>query len=206
MNEHSTIWPNWKIDWAELWVLICRVHLTVRSYHVTYQMSNIPNDYAELWVLICTVHLTVGSHHITYAFQSESTLYIFLHANKLLARNRCNIGSLSNCSSIRTHNHLIRKRTLNQLAKHIKWLSWVVSAYLYGGIDCICSSWYVRVSQWMQTLYLPESETHTWYYKNIQSNAPYRWVLTTQLNHLGSLAKWVSVPLRTKWSWVKVPL
>ena len=39
-----------------------------------------------------------------------------------------------------------------------------------------------------------------WLYVNsIQSNAPYRQVLTTQLNHLASLAKWLSVCLRTKW-------
>ena len=31
-------------------------------------------------------------------------------------------------------------------------------------------------------------------------------VLTTQLNHLASLAKWLSVRLRTKWLWVRVPL
>ena len=31
-------------------------------------------------------------------------------------------------------------------------------------------------------------------------------VLTTQLNHLASLAKWLSVRLRTKWLWVQVPL
>ena len=29
---------------------------------------------------------------------------------------------------------------------------------------------------------------------------------TTQLNHLVSLAKWLSVRLRTKWLWVRVPL
>ena len=34
MNEHSTIYPNWPIDWAVLWVLICTVNLTV-CYHVT---------------------------------------------------------------------------------------------------------------------------------------------------------------------------
>ena len=28
----------------------------------------------------------------------------------------------------------------------------------------------------------------------------------TQLNHLASLAKWLSVPLRTKWLWVRVPM
>ena len=31
-------------------------------------------------------------------------------------------------------------------------------------------------------------------------------VLTTQLNHLASLAKWLSVRLRTKWLWVRVQL
>ena len=48
--------------------------------------------------------------------------------------------------------------------------------------------------------------TRTWHDKNIQSNAPYRWVLITQLNHLANLAKWLSVRLRTKWWWVRVPL
>ena len=41
---------------------------------------------------------------------------------------------------------------------------------------------------------------------NIQSSAPYRQVLTTQLNHLPSLAKWLSVCLRTEWLWVQVLL
>ena len=50
------------------------------------------------------------------------------------------------------------------------------------------------------------SETCTWHDKNIHSNAPYREVLTTQLNYLVSLAKWLSVSLRTKWLWVQVPL
>ena len=50
------------------------------------------------------------------------------------------------------------------------------------------------------------SQTRTWHDKKIQSNAPYRWVLTTQLNHLTSLAKWLSVRLRTKCLWVRVPL
>ena len=46
----------------------------------------------------------------------------------------------------------------------------------------------------------------TWHDKNIQSNAPYGLVLTTQLNHLASLAKWLSVHLWTKWLWVRVQL
>ena len=46
----------------------------------------------------------------------------------------------------------------------------------------------------------------TWQDKNIQLIAPYRKVLTTQLNHSASLAKYLSVPLQTKWLRVHVPL
>ena len=46
------------------------------------------------------------------------------------------------------------------------------------------------------------SEIRTWHGKNIQSNALYRQVLRRQLNHLASLAKWLSVHLWTKWFWV----
>ena len=49
------------------------------------------------------------------------------------------------------------------------------------------------------------SETCTWH-NNIQSNAPYRLVLATQLNHLGSLAKWLSVLSWTKQLWVRIPI
>ena len=50
------------------------------------------------------------------------------------------------------------------------------------------------------------SEMRTWYDINIQSIAPYRYILRTQLNHLVSFAKWFSFCLRTKWLWVWVPL
>ena len=59
-------------------------------------------------------------------------------------------------------------------------------------------SGYYRV--WIQ------SEMRAWHYKNIQSNTPYRQVLTTHVNYLVSLAKWLSVRLRTKWLWVRMPL
>ena len=50
------------------------------------------------------------------------------------------------------------------------------------------------------------SQTRAWLDRNIQSNASYRKVLTTQLNHLASLTKWLSVRLRAKWLWVRVLL
>ena len=75
--------------------------------------------------------LTVCSCHVTYTFQSKSTLYSCLNAEKLLARSRREIWSLSDCNWNRTHEDLNRKRTLNHLAKLAKWLSCVMSTYLY---------------------------------------------------------------------------
>ena len=87
-----------------------------------------------LWVLICTMHLTVRTYYVTYAFQSESTLYSGLIVKKILAQNRRHIWSLSDCNGTQTHNHLVHKRTLNHLAKlafYYKWLICVAITCLY---------------------------------------------------------------------------
>ena len=89
----------------------------------------------QLWVVICTVHLTVCSCHVTYAFQNESTLYSCLNVKELVARNRREIWSLSDCNWTQTHDHLVHKRTFNHLAKLAKRLSCVVRTYLYGAFD-----------------------------------------------------------------------
>ena len=49
-------------------------------------------------------------------------------------------------------------------------------------------------------------EMHMCHDKNIQSNTLHRYVLTTQLNYLACLAKWLSVCLWTKWLWIRVQL
>ena len=75
-----------------------------------------------LRVLICTVHSTVRSYHVTYTFQSESTLSSCLNVKELLAQNRRDIWSLSDCHETRTNNHLVRKRILNHVPKRtLKW-------------------------------------------------------------------------------------
>ena len=80
-------------------------------------------------------YYTVCSYHVTYAFQSESTLYSCLNVKELLARNRREIWSLSDCNWTRTHNHLVHKRTLNHLAS-----GWVFVYKLSGcGFESICS-------------------------------------------------------------------
>ena len=59
--------------------------------------------------------MTVCFYHVTYAFQSESTIYSCLVVKEHLARNRREIWSSSDCNGTRTHNHLVRKQTLNYL-------------------------------------------------------------------------------------------
>ena len=71
-------------------------------------------------------------HGALHVFQSESTLYSCLNVKEFFAHNRRDIWSLSDSNGIQTHNHLVSKQKLNHLAKLVKWLSCVVSAYLYG--------------------------------------------------------------------------
>ena len=61
--------------------------------------------------------MTVWSNYVTYAFQSESTLCSCMDVKAFVARNRHDILNLSECKGTRTHNHLVRKRTLNYLVK-----------------------------------------------------------------------------------------
>ena len=75
-----------------------------------------------------------------------------LNVKELLARGRRHIWSLSDCNGILTHNHLVCKQTLKHLAKLTKWLSCVVSTYLYSTFDCMLLSCHVRGSEWIYTL------------------------------------------------------
>ena len=69
--------------------------------------------------------LTVCSYHVKCAFQSECTLNV----KELPAWNRHVICSLCDCNGTRTHNHLVRKQTLNHLAK-LAYLAKCLSVHL----------------------------------------------------------------------------
>ena len=69
-----------------------------------------------LLVILPAIVMIVCCYHVTYKFQSESALF----AKELLAQSRHYIWSLGDSNAIRTHNHLVRKRTLNHLAKMAK--------------------------------------------------------------------------------------
>ena len=96
--------------------------------------------------------MIVCSCHVTHVFQSESTLYSCLDVKELLARSRCKIWSLSGCHWTRTQNHLVRKWTFNHLAKLAKWLTCVLSPYLYDAFDCMFLSCHIHVLEWIHTL------------------------------------------------------
>ena len=105
------------------------------------------------------VHLTVSSYHVNDAFQSESALDSCLNVKEFLARSRRESWRLSDCNGTRTHNHLVHKRTFNHLSQLAKWLSCLVSTYLYGAFDCLFLSCYGRVSEWNHTPQLPECQS-----------------------------------------------
>ena len=68
-------------------------------------------------------------------------LTLFFHSNFLMDKIIKNkwglelVTSLNDRNGIRTHNNLVRKQTLNYFIQLAKWLSCVVSTYLYGAFD-----------------------------------------------------------------------
>ena len=60
---------------------------------------------------------------------------VSLNVKELLAGSRCHIWSLSDSNGIRTHNHFVRKRTLNHLARLGKWLNVWVFIYELSGCE-----------------------------------------------------------------------
>ena len=139
---------------------------------------NYPNDWAVFWVLTCAVQLTVCSCHVTYAFHSESTLCSCLHVKELYAWSRRNIWNFSECIWSLTQNHFALKRTINHLVKLAKWLSCVLSTYLYGVFDCMFLWCQVRVSEWIHLVVLPEYQ-ETPCTKQAARNLKFKWM---QLN------------------------
>ena len=83
---------------------------------------------------------------------------IVFNSSVFLPQSRRKIWSLSDCNWTRTHYQLVHKQTLNLLAKLAKWLSYVVSTYLYTAFDCMFLSRHVHISEWIQTLFLPKCQ------------------------------------------------
>ena len=96
-----------------------------------------------VFVFIITFYIDCMFLPCHYVLQTECTLFTSLNFKELLAWNRRDIWSLNDCSGTWTNNHLVRKRTLNHLPKLTRWLSCVVSTYLYVAFDCILQSLFI---------------------------------------------------------------
>ena len=127
--------------------------------------------------------------------QSEYTLYSCLNVKEPFAQSRRKIWSISNFHCTQTHNHLLHKQTLNQLAKLAKRLSFFVSTYQYGAFDHMFLSCQVRNSKCF-TLYccLNLKKHLPWSRRGIRSrnNCNETWIHNhfvhkTILNHLEKL-------------------
>ena len=122
---------------------------------------------------------------------------VSLNDKELLAPSRCYILRLSSRNGIPTHNHLIRNRTLDHLAKLAKWLSCFVSTYLYGAF-IIMSRTSLRVNPLSIVCLnskglLPKSRRHIWSLTNSNERGTQsQLVCKRTLNHSAKLAKWLS--------------
>ena len=52
---------------------------------------------------------------------SDSTLCSSLNVKKVFARDKHDISKLSDCNRIQTHNHSVRKQTLNPVPSYVVW-------------------------------------------------------------------------------------
>ena len=71
---------------------------------------------------------------------------------ELRTQNRRDIWRLIDWRGYQTQNNLVCKQTLNHLNTLAKWLSCIVSTYLYGAFDCAFLLCHVRLSEWIYTL------------------------------------------------------
>ena len=83
-QSRSKIWGLSDCNWT--WT---QNHL-VRKLTLNH-LSKLANDWVVFWVLICTVHLTVCSCHVTYAFQSGFTLCSCLNVKELCSKHVRNL-------------------------------------------------------------------------------------------------------------------
>ena len=110
-NSSAVDWSKGRSREFEEWKWYSYSHKTAITADQRTKANNI-----DMWLQPRTGRsLPVCYYQVTYAFQNESILYSSLNVMEFRARNRRDIWSLSDSNGIRTHNHLVRKRTLNHL-------------------------------------------------------------------------------------------
>ena len=107
-------------------------------------------------------------------------------------------------NKVRTHNHLVCKRKLNHSAKLARWLSCVVSNYLYYAFDCMLLSCLARVSELHFVIFLDvkellaRSRRHIWRLSDSNEIRTYNCLYCKEtLNDFAKLSKWLSCAVST---------
>ena len=157
MNPHNIGCLNVKgllaRSWHHIWSLSDSNVIQNHNYLVRKQ----PFSQADQMIVLCCEYLSVRRIWLYVTIMSRTSFrvnphsMVCLNVKERFSSSRRHIWSLSDSSKIRTHNHLVCKRTINHLAKLAKWLSCVVSTYLCGAFDCMLSC-HVRVSEWIHTV------------------------------------------------------
>ena len=111
-----------------------------QQFSQTGQMIELCSNYLSIWCIWLYVVIMLRR-----SFKVNPHSLVCLNFKELLAWNRCHIKCLSDSNMIWTHNCLVCKRTLNDLAKQVNWLICVVSTYLYVSFDWMLLSCHIQV-------------------------------------------------------------
>ena len=185
---------------------------------------------------VCSYHVTYAFHSKSTLYSCLNFKQLLARSRRQIwSLNNCNWNrSLNHLVHKQTRNHLVKQaKWLSYGCEYLFlrsiWLYVLIMSRMYFRVNPhSIVDWMSKTQIRVQMLSLKlqispalskefldiqatcrvwiHSETGTWHDKNIQSNAPYRRVLITQLNHMASLAKWLSVRLWMNWLWVRVQL
>ena len=149
LNPHSVVCLNARNSLLEAGTIS-----EVNPQPLDSWMNTQPFSQTGQMIVLCCEYLSACCIWLYVIIMSCTSLSMNPHSivcfnvKELLARSRHHIWSLSDSNGIQTYNHLVHKWTLNHLAKLAKWLSCVVSTYLYGAFGCLLSC-HVRVLEWI---------------------------------------------------------
>ena len=130
-------------------------------------------------------------------FRVNPHCIVCLNDEEILAPSSCYISSLSSRNEIPTHNHLIRKRKLDHLPKLAKWLSCLLSFYMYGAF-IIMSRMSLRNNPLSIVCLnpkepLPRSRRQIWSLNDSSKIRSHNYLVCKRtLNHVAKLAGWLS--------------
>ena len=161
VKTHTTVWLNVKElltrSKCNIWSLSDRKKVRIENHLVRKGTLNDLKKVAK-WLSSAVEYLPLRCIWLYVIVMSRTSFRVnpcttfWLNVMELLARSRHHIWSLNVSNKIRTLNRLVRKRTLNHLAKQGKSLSCVARTYLDRAFYSMSLSYQLRVSESVETL------------------------------------------------------